>query len=79
MPIDYGRLGNGANFNSRALNRGCQQHGTRIDYPLPATPRFGGYIEQLMGTLMKRVDALPRSTPSDGAERGTYSSEKRPC
>ena len=44
-------LDNGAEFHSRALKRGCQQHGVRIDYRPPATPRFGGHIERLMGTL----------------------------
>jgi transposase InsO family protein len=57
-------LDNGAEFHSRALKRGCQQHGVRINYRPPATPRFGGHIERLMGTLMTRVHALPGTTSS---------------
>src|SRR5208283_4875157 len=68
---------NGAEFHSRAFERGCQQHGIRIDYRPPATPRFGGHIERLMGTLMGRVHALPGTTFSDVAARGDYASEAR--
>ncbi len=66
---------NGREFHSRAFKRGCQQHGIRIDYRPPATPRFGGHIERLMGTLMGRVHALPGSTSSNVAARGTYDAE----
>jgi hypothetical protein len=43
----------------------------------PATPRFGGHIERLMGTLMTRVHALPGTTGSNVAARGNYPSEAR--
>jgi putative transposase len=76
LPVSI-HLDNGSEFHSRALKRGCQQHGIRIDYRPPATPRFGGHIERLMGTLMKRVHALPGSTFSNTVERGKYVSEKR--
>lgn len=66
---------NGREFHSRAFERGCQQHGIRIDYRPPATPRFGGHIERLMGTLMGRVHALPGSTSSSVAARGAYDAE----
>ena len=62
-------------FHSCAFERGCQQHGIRIEYRPPATPRFGGHIERLMGTLMGRVQALPGSTFSNVAARGEYDSE----
>lgn len=68
---------NGAEFHSRAFERGCQQHGVRIDYRPPATPRYGGHIERLMGTLMGRVQALPGTTFSNVRARGDYPSEGR--
>jgi putative transposase len=68
---------NGAEFHSRAFERGCQQYGIRIDYRPPATPRFGGHIERLMGTLMTRIQGLPGTTFSDVATRGAYASEAR--
>jgi putative transposase len=76
VPISI-HLDNGSEFHTRALKRGCQQHGVRIDYRPPATPRFGGHIERLMGTLMKRVHALPGSTSSNVLARGDYPSEHK--
>jgi putative transposase len=70
-------LDNAPEFHSRALKRGCQQHGIRIHYRPPATPRFGGHIERLMGTLMTRIHALPGSTSSNVVERGDYESEDK--
>ena len=49
----------------------------RIAYRPPATPRFGGHIERLMGTLMGRVHALPGTTFSGVGARGGYDSEAR--
>jgi putative transposase len=70
-------LDNAPEFHSRALKRGCQQHGIQIHYRPPATPRFGGHIERLMGTLMTRIHALPGSTFSNVVERGDYPSEDK--
>jgi len=70
-------LDNGREFHSRALERGCQQHGVRIQYRPPATPRFGGHVERLMGTLMSRVHALPGTTGSNVVARADYPSEAR--
>jgi len=68
---------NGREFHSRAFERGCQQYGIRIEYRPAATPRFGGHIERLMGTLMGRVHALPGSTSSNVAARGAYDAEAK--
>jgi putative transposase len=70
-------LDNGAEFHSRALKRRCQQHGVRINYRPPATPRFGGHIERLMGTMMTRDHALPGTTSSNVTTRGDYPSEQK--
>jgi putative transposase len=74
---DVIHVDNGREFHSRAFERGCQQHGIRIEYRPPATPRFGGHIERLMGTLMGRVHALPGSTSSNVVARGSYDAEAR--
>jgi putative transposase len=68
---------NGREFHSRAFERGCQQYGIRIEYRPPATPRFGGHIERLMGTLMGRIHAFPGSTSSNVVARGAYDAEAR--
>jgi putative transposase len=78
----HGRVGiihldNGTEFHAKALTRGCQQHGFRLEYRAPATPHHGGHIERLMGTLMQRVHALPGTTFSNVAQRGDYPSEQR--
>jgi putative transposase len=67
----------GPEFHSRAFERGCRQHGIGVEHRPPATPRFGGHIERLMGTLMRRVHALPGTTFSSVAERGGYPSQER--
>ncbi|WP_245191577.1 Mu transposase C-terminal domain-containing protein [Acetobacter oryzifermentans] len=70
---------NGAEFHGRSFERGCEQHGIQIAYRPPATPRYGGHIERLMGTLMHRIQALPGTTFSNVVERGDYRSEERAC
>jgi len=70
-------LDNGRDFRAGALRLGCEQHGVRVEYRPPATPRFGGHIERMMGTLMGRVHALPGTTFSSVAERGDYPSERK--
>ncbi len=70
-------MDNESEFRARAPRLGCQQHGVHVDYRPPATPRFGGHIERLMGTLMGRVHTLPGTTFSNVAERGSYPSERK--
>ena len=38
------QLDNAPEFHSRALVRGAQEYGIRIDYRRPGTPHFGGHI-----------------------------------
>lgn len=70
-------LDNAKEFHSRALKRGCEQHGIFIDHRPPGRPHFGGHIERMMGTLMKRIQALPGTTSSNVVERGDYPSEEK--
>jgi putative transposase len=56
---------NGKEFHSVAFRRGCDLNGIDIIYRPPATPRFGGHVERLIGTLMRRVRLLPGSSFSD--------------
>jgi putative transposase len=56
---------NGKEFHSRAFNRGCDLNGIDIIYRPSATPRFGGHIERLVGTFMRRTRLLPGNTYSD--------------
>lgn len=70
------QLDNAPEFHSRALVRGAQEYGIRVEYRPPATPHFGGHIERLIGTTMGAVHLLPGSTFSSVAEKGDYPSEK---
>jgi putative transposase len=56
---------NGREFHGRAFRRGCDLNGIEMIYRPPATPRFGGHIERLIGTFMRRTRLLPGNTYSD--------------
>jgi putative transposase len=57
-------LDNGADFKARALVRGCELYGIGLNYRPVATPRFGGHIERMIGTMMGKVRLLPGATMS---------------
>lgn len=65
-------MDNGREFHSRALARGCSQHGIEQRFRPPATPHYGGHIERLIGTMMGAVHLLPGTTFSNIAEKGDY-------
>jgi putative transposase len=74
--MDVLHMDNGKEFHSRALGRGAGQYGIRLQYRPPATPRFGGHIERLIGTMVGAAHLLPGTTFSSVDERGTYDPEK---
>jgi putative transposase len=55
-------LDNGAEFHSKALERGCAEFGVELIYRPRGRPHFGGHIERFLGTLMNRLRALPGAT-----------------
>jgi putative transposase len=68
---------NGAEFRSRALATACREYGIKLQFRPPATPRFGGHIERLIGTMMGTVHLLPGTTFSNVKVRGDYDAEGR--
>lgn len=70
-------MDNGKEFHAKALRRGAEEYGIRLFYRPPGTPRYGGHIERLIGTMMGAVHLLPGTTFSDIEERGAYDSEGR--
>jgi putative transposase len=70
---------NGAEFHGEAFERGCSQHGIKIQYRPPGKPHYGGIVERVIGTLMKLVHEIPGTTFSNIEERGSYPSEKLAC
>lgn len=53
---------NGKEFHSRALERGCREHGIELKFRPRRTPHYGGHIERLIGTFMGEVHLLPGTT-----------------
>lgn len=70
---------NGTDFHSKALMRGCLQHGIKIEYRPIGKPHYGGIVERVIGTMMKLVHTLPGTTFSSIKEKGTYPSENKAC
>jgi putative transposase len=71
---DAMHLDNAKEFRSRALRRGCEEHGIELIHRPVATPHYGGHIERLIGTMMGAVHLLPGTTFSDIEERAGYDS-----
>ncbi|MDD9908554.1 MAG: Mu transposase C-terminal domain-containing protein [Ahrensia sp.] len=66
---------NGAEFHARAFERACSEYGIDLSYRPPGTPRFGGHIERLIGTMMGAIHFLPGSHFSNSQERGDLDSQ----
>ena len=68
---------NGAEFHALAFERACAEHGIELVYRPPGTPRFGGHIERLIGTMMGAVHLVPGSHFSNIRERGDLDPERQ--
>lgn len=68
---------NAREFHSVALVRGCAENSIELNYRPVATPRYGGTIERLIGTLMGHCHLLPGTTFSNVIQKGDYRSEAR--
>ena len=66
---------NGAEFHARAFELACAEHRIDLAYRPPGTPRFGGHIERLIGTMMGALHLLPGSHFSNVRERGDLDPE----
>lgn len=66
---------NGAEFHARAFEWACTEHRIDLSYRPPGTPRFGGHIERLIGTMMGAVHLIPGSHFSNIRERGDLDPE----
>lgn len=66
---------NGAEFHARAFGLACSEYQIELQYRPPGTPRYGGHIERLIGTMMGAVHLLPGSHFSNIFERGDLDAE----
>lgn len=67
---------NAGEFRSISLTNFCQEFRIEDHYRPVARPEFGGAVERVIGTFMKKNHELPGSTSSNIFEKGTYNSEK---
>jgi putative transposase len=63
---------NGKDFRSEAFRRGCMQYGILLGYRPVGSPHYGGVIERLIGTFMRRTEVLPGTTKANVVEKGEY-------
>lgn len=75
----YGKPGavhadNAAEFRCEATTLGCQNNLIDIYWRRVKRPRYGAHIERLIGTVAKKLKALPGATFSNPQERGDYKS-----
>ena len=66
---------NGAEFHARAFQLACSEYQIDLQYRPPGTPRYGGHIERLIGTMMGAIHLLPGSHFSNIFERGDLDAE----
>jgi putative transposase len=53
---------NGADFRSLSFRLGCQRQNINNGYRPVRTPRYGGTVERLLGTFMRRMRLIPGNT-----------------
>jgi putative transposase len=64
---------NGKDFVSKALRQGCVTHGTRLEHRPVARPWYGGTVERVIDTCIKKMhQELPGTTFSNVKGRGEY-------
>jgi len=69
-------LDNAKEFRGEMMQRACEKYGIRLEFRPVRTPEYGGHIERLMGTCMRKVHTLPGTTFSNPQQRGEYNAEK---
>ena len=67
---------NGADFRSNNFKKSCATYGINLEFRPVKTPRYGGHVERLLGTLLKEIHKLPGTTFSSIKDRDEYDSDK---
>jgi putative transposase len=70
---------NAKEFRGHMILRACQEYGIDLQFRPVRQPRYGGHIERLLGTLLKKTHELPGTTFSNTSERGEYDAEGQAC
>ena len=69
-------MDNGKDFRSASLQNFCKEYRIEDIYRPVARPAFGGAIERLIGTCMKKVHLLPGTTFSNIQQKGEINPDK---
>lgn len=67
---------NGPDFRSDNFRKSCSAYGINLEFRPVKRPRYGGHIERLMGTVLKKIHGLPGTTFSNIRDRVDYDSDK---
>jgi putative transposase len=67
---------NGADFRTETLRRACLEYDIQLEFRPVRQPQYGGHIERLLGSFMKKIHDLPGTTFSSVYEKQNYNSEK---
>lgn len=59
---DYIYTDNGPEFRSPSFRMGCKRQGIENGWRPVRTPRYGGTVERLIGTFMRRMRLIPGNT-----------------
>jgi putative transposase len=70
-------LDNAKEFKGKMLQRASEEYGFTINWRPKAKSRYGAHIERLLGTLSKKIHALPGTTFEEIRYRHNYNSEAR--
>lgn len=68
---------NAAEFRGTMLERACREYGIVMENRPKGQPNYGGHVERLFRTFMRRTQSLPGSTFANIEERGEYQSDSR--
>jgi len=68
---------NAKEFRGEALKFGCKENSIDLDLRPVKQPRYGAYIERLVGNVNMMLRKKPGTTFSNPQQRGTYDSKKK--
>lgn len=70
-------LDNAKEFRGTMLKRASEEYGFAINWRPKGKSRYGAHIERLLGTLSKKIHALPGTTFEEPKYRSNYDSEAK--
>lgn len=70
-------LDNAKEFHGKTLDHACMEYGIDLQFRKLKTPRYGGHIERMMGSLATEIHAVPGTTFSNIRDKGEYDSEQK--